>query len=215
MEGEIQDRSHTGRRALSIVLLIAFAVAIALATGGCTTVKRWAYEGFGGRDDWQQPERVITELSLEPGQRVADVGSGGGYFTFRLAEAVGTEGRVYAVDVDEGMLDYVRDEAAERGLANITAVAASFDDPKIPEPVDLVFVSNTYHHLDDRARYFDLVRRSYLRAGGRVAIVEYFGDEAHATPREKIEQEMGEAGFRLVTDSAWLERQAFLIFGAR
>ena len=73
-----------------------------LSTTSCTELKRWVYEG-PDRDRWQQPERVIESLDLAPGSRVADLGAGSGYFTFRLAEAVGTTGEVLAVDVDEAM----------------------------------------------------------------------------------------------------------------
>jgi arsenite methyltransferase len=215
MNDDSHQGSATDRRTLIVGSLITVAILIAAVMSGCATFKRWAYEDFGDRDEWQQSERVISELGLQAGQRVADVGSGGGYFTFRLAEAVGANGRVYAVDVDQSMLDYVRGEAEKRALTNVTVVHATFDDPKIPAPVDLVFVSNTYHHLDDRPAYFERIRTSYLAAGGRIAIVEYLGDKAHATPRATIETEMGEAGFALASDNAWLERQSYLIFAAK
>jgi cyclopropane fatty-acyl-phospholipid synthase-like methyltransferase len=213
MSDQIRPKSTTYRRALAIGSAITIGASVAI--GGCTTFKRWAYEDFGSRDEWQQADRVVAELSLAPGQRVADLGSGGGYFTFRLAEAVGTSGHVYAVDVDQGMLDYLAGEAEERGLASVSVVLAALDDPKIPEPVDLVFVSNTYHHIRERGRYFERIRRSYLRADGRVAIVEYLGEKKHATPYETIEREMGQAGFQLVVDNAWLDRQSFLIFAPK
>ena len=82
-------------------------VGLVLALVGPTTLKRLAYEE-PGRDRWQQPERVVESLGLEPGTSVADIGSGGGYFAFRLAAAVGTSGRVYAVDLDDGLRDRTR-----------------------------------------------------------------------------------------------------------
>ncbi|MGH7887023.1 MAG: methyltransferase domain-containing protein, partial [Candidatus Binatia bacterium] len=65
----------------------------------CSKLKQWAYEGVN-RDQWQQPDRVIATLKLRPGDQVADLGAGGGYFTFKLAKAVGPTGKVYAVDID-------------------------------------------------------------------------------------------------------------------
>lgn len=187
---------------------------LALLAAGCTLAKRVAYEGFG-RDEWQQPERVVADLALAPGAKVADLGSGGGYFTFRLARAVEPGGRVYAVDVDAGMNEHVADEAADQGLANVATVLAASDDPKLPERVDLLFTCNTYHHLGNRAAYFRAVRERYLAPGGHVAIVEFRPEKfSHSTARETIDEEMTAAGFRLVKAFDYLDRQHFLVFAA-
>jgi ubiquinone/menaquinone biosynthesis C-methylase UbiE len=183
---------------------------IAIIGIGCTSLKRLAYEG-PGRDDWQQPERVIQALELEPGQFVADVGSGGGYFTFRLAAATGPDGTVYAVDIDRGLNDYVRKRAAREGLENVVVIQAAPDDPRIPAGgVDLIFTCNTYHHIDDRVAYFTRARRS-LREGGRVAIIDYH-DRHGASPASVIRSEMEAAGYRLERQHDFLARQSFLVF---
>lgn len=201
------SRSRNPSRAVALAGLVAL-----LLLAGCGAVKRCAYEGFR-RDRWQQPERVVADLALAPGAKVADLGAGGGYFTFRLARAVGPEGRVYAVDVDEGMNEHVAEEAVEEGLANVATVLAAADDPKLPEPVDLLFTSNTYHHLEEREAYFRGVRERYLAPGGRVAIVEFRPEKtSHATSRETIEAEMTAAGYTLVKAHDYLERQHFLVF---
>ena len=185
---------------------------LALLASGCTLAKRLAYEHFG-RDEWQQPDRVVADLGLAPGAKVADLGSGGGYFTFRLARAVGPGGRVYATDVDEGLNEYVAEESAEQGLTNVTTVLAAPGDPRLPERVDLVFTCNTYHHLENRTAYFRALRETHLAPGGRIAIVELRPDVTrHSTAREAIEQEMTAAGFRLVKSFDYLERQHFLVF---
>lgn len=189
--------------ALAVVALLVFVVV------GPTTLKRWAYED-PGRDDWQQPDRVIAALALEPGQRVADVGAGGGYFTFRLAEAVGPAGQVLAADVDEGLLAYVAAEARRRGLTNVETVRAAADDPRLPEPVDLLFLSNTAHHFDDRIAWFRGARR-YLAPGGRVAIVDYVGKHG-SPPQERLVRELDEAGYRLVAAHDFLAKQYFVVF---
>jgi predicted methyltransferase len=193
--------------------VLAFSVvAVWLFVSGCGAVKRCAYEGFD-RDEWQQPERVVADLGLAEGAKVADLGAGGGYFTFRLAHAVGSSGLVYAVDIDEGMNTYVAREARKQGLANVRTVLAAVDDAKLPEPVDVFFTSNTYHHLEERVAYFRRVRERQLRPGGRVVIVEFRpGDTDHATPRETIESEMSAAGFRLAKAFDYLERQNYLVF---
>jgi cyclopropane fatty-acyl-phospholipid synthase-like methyltransferase len=192
----------------------ALLLGLALLAAGCGAAKRLAYEGFG-RDEWQQPERVVADLGLAHGAKVADLGSGGGYFTFRLARAVGPGGRVYAVDVDAGMNEHVAGEAADEGLENVATVLAASDDPKLPERVDLLFTCNTYHHLGNRAAYFRAVRERYLAPGGRVAIVEFRPEKfSHSTARETIDEEMTAAGFRLVKAFDYLDRQHFLVFAA-
>ena len=198
-----RPRGDTARRAaaLGAVLL--------LLAGGCTWAKRFAYEGFG-RDRWQRPDEVVAALGIAPGERVADLGAGGGYFTFRLADAVGPTGRVYAVDVDRGLVDYLRGRAEREGRTQVVAVLAGPDDPKLPEPVDLVFTCNTYHHLEDRVAYFRRVRER-LRPGGRVAVID-FAEGRHGTPRAVIQKELGAAGFRLLAAPDLLERQSFLVF---
>lgn len=196
---------------------ISTALVAALALSGCTGWKRFMYEGFG-RDRWQQPERVIGELEIEPGASIADLGAGGGYFTFRLADAAGPSGVVYAVDIDDGMLAYLKDRAATEGYANVKTVRARPEDPGLPEEgVDLIFTSNTYHHIEDRPAYFGRLER-YLRAGGRIAIVEskrqgffhtLFG---HATEDDVIRTEMEAAGYEVARELDFVSSQSFLIF---
>jgi predicted methyltransferase len=190
-----------------------------LFCSSCTWFKRCAYEGFG-RDRWQQPDRVITTLAIRPGDQVADLGSGGGYFTFRLAQAVGPSGRVYAVDVDEGLNAYVAERARDLALGNVAVILAKYDDPLLPEAsIDLLFTSNTYHHLENRTAYFRNVRR-YLRPGGRVAIIEHAGKGwfdswfGHYTASETIRDEMQAAGYQLQQQPDFLPRQHFLVFAA-
>ena len=203
--------SRTPNRSRASVLAVLFALSLG---SGCGALKRCAYEGWQ-RDKWQQPERVIADLGLAPGARVADLGAGGGYFTFRLARAVGPEGHVYAVDVDDAMTAHIAKQAAAEGLTNVSSVLAAPDDSRLPEPVDLFFTSNTYHHLEDRTAYFRGVRERMLRPGGRLAIVEYRPEEtSHATARETIEAELAAAGFQLEKSFDYLERQHFLVFYA-
>ena len=99
--------------------------------------------------------------------------------------------------------------------SDVRTVLAATDDARLPEPVDLFFTSNTYHHLEGRTVYFRGVRERHLTPGGRVAIVEFRpGGTSHATARKTIEEEMTAAGFRLVKAFDYLERQHFLVFAA-
>ena len=193
------------------------ALAALVLLAGCTALKRYAYEGFG-RDGWQQPERVVQSLELRPGDRVADLGSGGGYFTFRFSQAVGPAGKVYAVDVDRDMLDHVAARARDEGHRNIETVLAKYDDPLLPESgVDLIFTCDVYHHINDRVKYFAEAAK-YLSPRGRIAIVDFDGRHwsatfiGHTTPVEVIKKEMQEAGYRLEREFDFLDRQALLVY---
>ena len=204
------------RRRIALALLLVSTVTL-LSCGGA--VRRFMYAG-PGRDGWQQPERVVEALELSPGARVADLGAGGGYFTFRLANAVGPDGVVFAIDVDPEMLTYLEERVAEDQIDNVKVVEATYDDARIPEGgADLVFTVNTYHHISDRQAYFQKLAGS-LRPGGRVAIVE-LNDESwfrrwfgHNTPPDVIQSEMESAGYRLAAEHDFLDRQSFLVFAA-
>ena len=197
-------------------IALSFALALTLALG-CSW-KRCAYEG-AGRDAWQEPERVIAALALTPGQAAADLGAGTGYFTERLARAVGEDGRVYAIDVDADVLEGLRERVDEAGVTNVETVVAPYDDAGIPDAsVDLVLTVNTYHHFQDRTTYFRNLKR-VLRPGGRIAIIEFDGRKGlfvrwfgHYSERETLLDEMREAGYRVDADHDFLERQSFLVF---
>jgi arsenite methyltransferase len=197
-----------------------FALAFALLLSGCARVKQIAYEGVN-RDDWQQPQKVIAALKIQPGAIVADLGSGGGYFTFKLARATGPTGKVYAVDIDPDMIGLITKAAKEKAAGNVEPILAKPSDPMLPKAgVDLIFTSNTYHHIDHRVAYFANLRR-YLRSGGSLAIIDFDrrawleGLLRHYTPSEFIKREMEQAGYVLQHDYDFLDRQSFLIFKAK
>jgi ubiquinone/menaquinone biosynthesis C-methylase UbiE len=197
-------------------ILVAALLVVALS-GGCAAWKRFQYEGFG-RDSWQKPDEVIALLGLGAGDRVADIGAGGGYFTFPFADAVGASGRVYAVDIDDSLIAYLEERARDEGRANVVVVRGEFDDPKLPDgEIDLVFLANTYHHIEDRSDYFRRVLTD-LAPNGRVAVVElddrswFPRVSGHHTPAERIADEMKRAGYRLEARHDPLERQSFQIF---
>lgn len=198
------------------VVVVALVAAPLLA--GCNPLKRRAYES-SDRNEWQQPERVVEALGLRPGDRVADIGSGSGYFTLRLARAVGPGGRVYAADVDADMNEYLRERLADEGIGNVEVIDAEFGDPLLPDAkIDLAFTSNTYHHMQERPAYFRALRAD-LAPGGRVAIVDYDGRKGwfvrlvgHFVEKEVLLREMEEAGYRVAADPGFLDRQSFVVF---
>jgi ubiquinone/menaquinone biosynthesis C-methylase UbiE len=200
-----------------LLVLLPLAALGCSGTWTCGAVKRLLYES-PWRDSWQKPDRVVAALGVEAGDHVADLGAGGGYFTFPLAEAVGSGGRVYALDVDESLLAYVRREARRRELPQVVTLRSPEDGPGLePHSVDLVFLSNVFHHLPAPADYFANAR-PVLRSGGRVAVIEVARDSfpgGHATPPEEIAAAMQAAGYVLVESHAFLERQSFQVFAPR
>ena len=179
----------------------------------------WA-KRFDGpdRDAWQMPDRVLTTLSLKAGQAVADIGSGTGYFTVRLARLpVGP--KVFGSDIEPAMVTYLRDRAAKEALNNISAIQAGPDSPNLPEPVDLVLIVDTYHHIGNRSVYFQKLAAS-LKPGGRVAIIDYKPDSPEGPPKQfrfspkQLIAEMSSAGYKLAAQYSFLPRQNFLIFEA-
>jgi arsenite methyltransferase len=192
-------------------------VLLAFFFAGCAGLKKCSYEGVN-RDAWQQPKRVIESLQITPGHIIADLGAGSGYFTFALAGATGPQGKVYAVDVDQDMTDLVATKAKERGAQNVEVILARPDNSTLPDrSIDLVFSANTYHHIGDRVRYFSELRNA-LRPMGRLAIIDFDHRSwwanlfKHYTPSESIKREMDQAGYRLVREFDFLDRQSFLLF---
>ena len=167
------------------------------------------------RDAWQMPARVIDALALAPGMKVSDIGAGTGYFSMRLAKIPGVS--VFAVDVEPAMIDYLKTRAANDKLPNVTPVLATANAPNLPEPVDVVLIVDTYHHLPNRVAYFRDLRKS-LKPGGRVAIVDFRKDAPEGPPvhfrftPQQIQDEMTQAGYQLAAAHDFLPRQHFLIF---
>jgi ubiquinone/menaquinone biosynthesis C-methylase UbiE len=165
-------------------------------------------------------KEVVAALRLKKGMRVADIGSGGGYFSLLLAEAVGAKGKVFMVDTNQKYLDFSMALAKEKGIANVKPVLANEGIPDLPEhKIDLIFMRNVCHHMKNRADYFSALKR-LLAKGGRVALIDYsrgpflrfrwlFG---HYVERDAIRKEMLEAGFHLDESFDFIARQWFMIF---
>jgi SAM-dependent methyltransferase len=174
------------------------------------------------RDAWQKPDEVVAALKLRPGQTACDVGAGPGYFTLRLARAVGPSGRVYAVDVEPKILDALRERLAGSGLRNVTPVLALAEDPLIPPGAcDVVMVVDTYHHFPDREVYLRRLART-LRSGGRIVNIDYHKRETpvgppldHRLSREVFLAEARSAGLAVVEEPAFLPYQYFVVLRPR
>ncbi len=181
------------------------------------------------RDRLLKPEQVVAALHLEPGQAVADIGAGPGYFALRLARAVGPEGRVYGVDIEPHFIAELERLAGLAGLPNVVPVLTRPDSPGLPSAaVDLAFFCSVYRHVVDRVGYLRELR-GCLRPGGRVAILEWRTTDAsggalrppkapHPPMAERlapqqVEEELEEAGFTVLERLEFLEHHYFVIAG--
>lgn len=154
------------------------------------------------RDAWQQPDRVVEALALQPGMVVADIGAGTGYFEKRLATAVGDRGAVIAIDVEPDMVRYIRERAHRENTPVVEARLATPDDPKLaPASVDRILVVDTWHHLADRVAYSKRLAAA-LRPGGFVVVVDFTLETDKGPPKqhrlapERVIDELQQAGLQ-------------------
>ena len=210
------------------LLLAALVLSVlpALGQGGSTNPNPW---DSSERDKWQRPEEVMNVLRLRAGSAVADVGCGRGYFTYRLANRVGPQGEVFAVDIQPELIDELRHQALSKWLVQVKAVLGAPDDPHLPaHALDAILVVHAYHEMRD----YDAMLESFYRAlkpGGLLGIIDfsvsdhqprsaYF--EQHQIPSQVVREEVTRHHFRLlekepgfsVPGSSWRSDQFFLLF---
>ena len=174
------------------------------------------------RDEYQKPDEVLKALALRPGEVVADIGAGSGYFTLRFARAVGEAGRVYAVDVSPDMVRHLNRRLRDAGIRNVVPVLSDPDDPLLPDAsVDRFVIVDTWHHVEDQAKYLGLLKRM-LKPGGQVVHIDFQKRDLPVGPpvgmkvaREDLVKQMEGAGFRLAAEHAFLPYQYFLVFTVR
>jgi arsenite methyltransferase len=181
-------------------------------------LRRWLYAGGTRADRLRDPDAVIAVLGVRPDMVIGDLGPGSGHFTLRLARAVEPNGVVYALDASQSTLDDLREAADERGLTTLQLLAIRRDRLVIPQPVDLLFVSATYHHLPDPSTYF-AEARIHLRPGARVAILESRREGLlarwlgrHASSPRRVLRDMTTAGYRLISTHAIVRGYWFGLF---
>ncbi len=172
------------------------------------------------RAKWQMPGKVVDSLKLEPGNSVADIGAGSGYFSVLFSKRVGEKGKVYAVDVEPKMVDYVKARVEKEGLKNIIPILSKLDDPLLSAgSLDVAFICDTLHHIGNRPAYLGLVAKG-LKSGGRLAIVDFKKEPTAEGPpmkmrlaKDEVVREITSAGYVLIEEFDFLPYQYFLIFG--
>ncbi|MBP7737483.1 MAG: class I SAM-dependent methyltransferase [Spirochaetes bacterium] len=170
------------------------------------------------RAQWQKPDDVIRTLDLKKGQRIADIGAGSGYFTRRFARAVAPGGEAVGYDVDPGMVSHMKKYAAENRIKNFRASLISPDSPALDRAsFDMIFICNTYHHMENRVAYLKKIKAA-LKTGGRVVIVDYRKGSKGGPPEtfkledSRVVEEFAKAGYRLLKKHDFLPNQYILEF---
>ena len=156
------------------------------------------------REREEAPSKAIAALGLKPGDVVADVGAGSGYYTVRLAEAVGPTGRVVATDLQPGMLDIIRTRVARAQLRNVELVQGRADDPVLPaNAFDLVLMVDVYHELASPQVFVRKLAEA-LKRDGRLVLIEFRREDPRVPIREEhkmsvsqVREELGADGFRI------------------
>jgi len=175
------------------------------------------------RVELERPDKTLQFMGLKDGDIVADIGCGNGFFALRLAEQVGPHGVVFAVDVQQGMLDQLAERQKEANISNIYPVLGEYEDPLLPPgKVDWILLVDAYHEFSNPEAMLARIKDS-LAPGGRVALLEYRGEQGpdmspfpvprdHAMTVEEVMNEWPPAGFELVTLVEFLPAQHYFVF---
>jgi ubiquinone/menaquinone biosynthesis C-methylase UbiE len=171
------------------------------------------------RDDYQKPHEVLAALDLKPGEVVADIGAGSGYFTFLLARHIGETGKIYAVDVSPDMILYVNRRIRDLKVTNVVSILADPDDPLLSAgSVNRFFFCDSWHHIENQAKYLSLMK-NLLKPNGQIVMIDFHKKELPVGPpmqmriaREDLIRQMTDNGFRLSKEHTFLPYQYFLVF---
>lgn len=169
------------------------------------------------RDGWQKPAEVIALMEISPGMTVADLGAGTGYFAPHLSKAVGDQGKVMALDIEDAMIKYLQGQISAQSWANVEAVKVPTDGPGVADAsLDRLLTVNTWHHIEDRQGYATKLFQA-LKPGGVVVVVDYTKDAQpgpHAHFRlepQQIMDELKAGGFQVEQADESLPRQYIII----
>jgi ubiquinone/menaquinone biosynthesis C-methylase UbiE len=207
----------------------AFAVSVSLAAATASTPV--AQRAARPVNEWiavlDSPDRlagmripeVVTALKLKAGDVVADLGAGSGPFVVPFANAVTATGRVYAVEIDRDFFPHIERKAREAGVVNVQTVLGEPADPRLPAAVDVAFLHDVLHHIDNRQAYLQSLAK-YLKPASRIAIVDYHPAESpHASdPSLQVSQEQAAQwlltiGFKPVEEVPLFKEKYFVIYG--
>lgn len=169
------------------------------------------------RDQEEGTSKLVPLLGIKPGDVLADIGAGTGYFSFRMAK-IAAQGKVYAVDIQQEMLDIIDQRKPSEG-ANVVTVLGTISDPKLPpNAVDLILLVDAYHEFSEPKEMGEGMVRG-LKSGGRIALVEYRGEDArvpiktlHKMSEAQARREMEALGLRWIKTEKGLPWQHVMFF---
>jgi ubiquinone/menaquinone biosynthesis C-methylase UbiE len=177
-----------------------------------------------GREIWDRRDEIVEKVGLKPGESVADVGAGTGFFSFLFSKRVGEKGTVYSVDILPEFVEAIRKDAAARGLANVKPVLCKADSVELPPAsIDAAFVCDTYHHFEYPKSTLASILAA-LRPGGRLIVVDFDRVEGQSSQwildhvragKAKVVEEITAAGFEKVEDVSFSKETYFVRFRKR
>lgn len=174
------------------------------------------------RDAYQKPHEVLAALNLKPGEVIADIGAGSGYFTFRLSHSVGANGKIYAVDVSPDMILHINRRIRDLKATNVVTILADPDDPLLAEQsINRFFICDVWHHVENPSKYLATMKKM-LKPGGEIVMIDFHKKELPVGPppqmkiaREDLIKQMESNGFRLAKEHTFLPYQYFLVFAPK
>jgi len=214
----------------ALVLLLTARIVFAQGTHPVTGREIAPVMGMGGapwlvrpeREKEEAPDRALDAIGIKKGDTVADIGAGVGYFAWRIAERVGPAGKVYASDIQPGMLEQLKKNVAARGFANVVTVLGTEGDPKLPAgSLDLALLVDVYHEFSQPRVMLAKIRQS-LKTSGRMVLLEYRKEDPsvpirleHKMSIKEVREEIEPEGFRFESSIESLPRQHILVFRPR
>jgi predicted methyltransferase len=173
------------------------------------------------REVYVKRAEIVAAAGVKPGMTVADVGAGTGLFTMLFADAVKPGGRVYAVDISPAFVEYIRETAKKRRVGNVTAVVNDGTEVPLPDAsVDLVYLSDVYHHFEHPAQMLASIRKA-LKPGGHMVVVDYERIPGVTSPariahvrldKQTAIREIEAAGFSLLEQKKMMRDNYFVVF---
>jgi len=164
-------------------------------------------------------DAAVAALQLAPGSVVADIGAGSGVFTLPLAKAVGASGKIYAVDIEQGLVDHIVGKAMEQKADNVSGVLGQFTDPKLPShDLDVAFIYDVLHHIEDRLEYLKNLA-TYLKPAGRIAVIDFYpelgphkNDPSLQVTKDQSKAWMAAIGFKPVAEHQLYDDKWYVVY---